>query len=89
MLDPTLASAEPVRHAGATPDNPSRLIDIEELGRFLGCGKTKIYADLANPDSKIPRPVKLGRSTRWVLGEVLDYIGSLVAERDASQKVVQ
>ncbi|HSD17221.1 MAG TPA: hypothetical protein VLC71_08205 [Thermomonas sp.] len=90
MLDsPTTAGAEPAYPSGATPDSPSRLIDIDELGHLLGCGKTKIYADLANPDSGIPRPVKNGRSTRWLLGEALAYISQLVAKRDAAKVGVQ
>lgn len=82
------AGTEPAPHTGAMPDNPNRLIDIAELGHLLGCKKTKVYAELADPESPLPRPVKHGRSTRWVLGEVQGYIADLVAQRDSSQKGV-
>lgn len=86
---PTIHSTEAVQN----PDNPKRLIGIKELSSLLGCRKSKIYADLAShvlsPENPMPRPVKLGRNTRWVLGEVEAYIAGLVAQRDLAKEVGQ
>lgn len=42
------------------------------LSLFDGLGKSKWYEGIA--EGKYPRPVKIGRSSRWVVGEIRDLL---------------
>jgi len=59
------------------------LIPLAEVEAMTGRRKTAIYADLADPDSDFPRPVRIGRSVRWVRPEVTAWIQGRIAARDA------
>lgn len=88
LQSPTFGvGAQPALLSRELLDHPRRLIDIHELCRLLGKQKTYIYGALADPASDLPRPVKVGRSTRWLLGEVLAYVDGLIARRDAAKAV--
>ena len=63
----------------------SRLIAFHELLHLTGVGKTTAYEMFADPASGYPKPIKVGRSNRFLLGEVLDYIQAMVASRDAAK----
>lgn len=80
----------PTTHADdALLAHPKRLIAMPEVERLVGRRKTAIYAELANPNSTFPRPLKWGRSTRWLAGEVIAYIDALAASRDAAKAGAQ
>jgi prophage regulatory protein len=59
------------------PNHPDdRLIDLHEVRRLTGVGKTTIYALIA--DGAFPRPFRLPcRASRWSLQEVLEWKSSL------------
>lgn len=57
-----------------------RLIDLKEVTRLTGLGRTAIYERMAN--STFPRPVKLGTASRWVLSEIEAWIDQKIGERD-------
>lgn len=78
------ASFSPV--SGETLD-AKRLVPQAEVERRVDKRKSWIFAELANPDSDFPRPIKCGRSNSWLLSEVLSWIDARIAERDAGQKV--
>jgi len=69
--------------AGSVPDTPVRLIGVAEFCRMLGRGKTWVYGEWADPQSRLPKPIRLGSSTRVVLSEAEQYVRDLVAARDA------
>ena len=47
-----------------------------------GIGRSSAYALMAA--NQFPRPVKLGRSSRFVSAEIDEWIATRVAERDAA-----
>jgi predicted DNA-binding transcriptional regulator AlpA len=77
-------------HAGDLPES-KRLVPMKELERLIDKRKTWIFAELANPDSDLPRPVRCGGSRRnsWVLGEVLAYIDRCIETRDLASPPVK
>jgi predicted DNA-binding transcriptional regulator AlpA len=52
-----------------------RLINISEMSAILCLSKSSIY-NFIN-EGKLPYPVKIGRSSRWRLSEVIAAIGNL------------
>lgn len=71
---PAISAVERARH-----------ISFAELLHFTGDRKTRAHGLIADPSSTYPKPVKHGRSTRFVLGEVLDYLDGLAAGRASAQ----
>jgi predicted DNA-binding transcriptional regulator AlpA len=59
-----------------------RLVPQAEVERRVDKRKSWIFAELANPDSDFPRPIKCGRSNSWLLSEVLNWIDARILERD-------
>lgn len=57
-----------------------RLIDINEVGQILGLARSRIY-ELSRTHGL--RPVKIGRSSRWLDREVHALLAALVASRGA------
>ena len=57
-----------------------RLIDLGEVCKKTGCGKTSTYEGVRA--KTFPAPVKIGASSRWVEREVDAWIAARVAERD-------
>jgi Predicted transcriptional regulator len=53
-----------------------RLIDIEEVKQMAGIGTTSVY-DKMKTDG-FPKPVKLGRMSRWVESEVQAWIAKKI-----------
>ncbi|WP_340110128.1 helix-turn-helix transcriptional regulator [Pikeienuella sp. HZG-20] len=54
----------------ATPTG--RLVDMSTLNKMLQRSRASIYRDIER--SEFPGPLKLGRSSRWRLSEVMAYI---------------
>ncbi len=53
-----------------------RLIGLSEMSKIVGFGKTKIY-EMIN-EGVLPAPVKINRSSRWVLSEVYTAVQTIV-----------
>ncbi len=60
---------------------PERLIDLRAVQTLTGVSMATIYRWVES--GQFPRPVRLGRSTRWRLGDVLDHLDSLPSAEDA------
>ena len=58
-----------------------RLIHLTEVIRFTGRGRSRIYSEIKA--GRFPRPVHDGASSRWVESEILAWIATRIAERDA------
>jgi predicted DNA-binding transcriptional regulator AlpA len=50
-------------------DSHARITQAQ-FARLLGVGKTKFYKMIAS----LPKPIRYGRSVRWVYHEVLAYL---------------
>lgn len=48
------------------------LLDIDDVKRIYGIGKTSVYAGLAN--GTFPQPVKIGRLNRWRPQDITAHI---------------
>lgn len=60
---------------------PIQLIRLRDVERILGIGKSTVYAQVQA--GKLPRPVKVGASTRWAKHEIEAVALRYLAERDA------
>jgi prophage regulatory protein len=55
-----------------TADTQPLLIKAEELARMMGVSERTLWPLLSA--GKVPTPVRIGRSTRWRLAEVRQWI---------------
>lgn len=53
------------------------------LAAYVAMGRSRIYA-LIN-EGKFPRPLKIGRSSRWLKSEIDMWISEQVAARQSAQ----
>lgn len=60
-----------------------RLIRMSEVLRRNGLGRTATYALIAR--GEFPAPVKSGRASRWVEGEIDEWIRQLMRGRTGGQ----
>jgi predicted DNA-binding transcriptional regulator AlpA len=58
---------------------PPTLISMSTLTVMLQRSRASIYRDIARGD--FPKPLKLGRSSRWPLADVEAYIANLSNDR--------
>ena len=65
---------------GRVSDIAPVLISDLELARLLGCGRTTVWRRVA--DGTLPKPVKFGSLTRFVLSEINAVVESAMAARD-------
>lgn len=49
-----------------------RLVDMSTVAKMLQRSRATIYRDIGR--NEFPSPLKLGRSSRWKLSEVMAYI---------------
>ena len=61
----------------------TRLIPLPEVTRICGLRKSQIY-ELIQAD-RFPRPVKLGRASRWSEVEIGAWVDRQLARRDSSR----
>ena len=50
------------------------LWDLKKVGEVLGMGRSSIYT--AMKSDGLPKPIKLGRSSKWRKSEILNWIDS-------------
>ena len=81
--DPTLrlhtAQAEPLAVADACPPLQPLLIDIASLAVLLSRSVAALERDQAA--DRLPRALKLGRSKRWRLQEVVEWVSAGCPDR--------
>ena len=64
-----------------------RLLTLSVVEHCTGFRKSSLYAFISN--KKIPPPIKIGRSSRWLASEVQDWIYKLAKQNqqiEQSQK---
>lgn len=67
------------KHQQPTPFPPA-LIGLDPLTHYVGFGRSRIYQLLK---AGFPQPLKIGKSSRWVLAEVDSWIAAQAAQRCA------
>jgi prophage regulatory protein len=53
-------------------DVQTRIIRLPKVKELVGLGKTSIYEKIK--DGSFPRPIKLGRASGWLEGDVYEWI---------------
>lgn len=66
------------------PSEEALAITAEELAELLGISKRHLWS--LNAKAKLPRPVRLGRSVRWSLPEVRDWLAAGAPDREAWER---
>ena len=75
-----IVGSDEVAGAVANTTKASPLLSLNRLQEYVGFGRSHLYALISK--GKFPPPVKIGRSSRWPLQEVDDWIHSQIAARD-------
>jgi predicted DNA-binding transcriptional regulator AlpA len=57
-----------------------KLIDLKTLAEHLGIAERSIWRGVSR--GEIPKPVKLGKSSRWFTSEIIEFQERLKASRN-------
>jgi prophage regulatory protein len=57
-------------------DAQAKIIRLPKVKELVGLGKTAIYDKIKEGD--FPKPIKLGRASGWLEGDVQQWIGQQV-----------
>lgn len=60
-------------------DRRLKLIRLSEVSERVGLSRASIYRRIK--EGKFPDPVRAGSTSRWVTGEIDDWIDSIMSER--------
>ncbi|WP_418910269.1 helix-turn-helix transcriptional regulator [Achromobacter spanius] len=60
------------------------LVSVPRAMELSGHHSRSSFYRRIKTDPMFPRPIKLGRSTRFVLEEIVDWVEGKIAERDGS-----
>jgi len=63
---------------------PVIALDIKVLIVVTGLGKTTLYGLMKS--NQFPRPLKIGKSSRWLSSDVNEWLRQLSSVRDANTK---
>ena len=66
--------------------NTEEFISVMEVAKLLGIGKSTVWSK-TKEDPNFPKPVKVGRVTRWRKPEVLEYMESLAVSEKYTKQV--
>ena len=66
---------------GTISGEPALAVDAERLARMLGVSLRHLRR--LDASGKLPRPVKLGRSVRWPVAEIEDWLADGSPDRAA------
>lgn len=62
------------------PASPKKLLRFNDLSDIVGLCRSRIYALIQQ--EQFPRPIKIGKSARWVVAEIDDWIARRMQARD-------
>ncbi len=66
---------------GKSQDDPvGRLLKIEDVCVLLGLSRTTVYRCIKDKSAPFPRPLKIGKCSRWSEGQIIEWKKALVAE---------
>jgi prophage regulatory protein len=63
----------------AHPTTPPCLVDVEAAARMLDISARSIWRFVEQ--GHFPKPLRLGRATRWRLSDLEEFIGELAEKR--------
>ena len=69
-------------HFDALPD--AALLSFQDVSMLTRWKRTKIFCDVRN--GTFPAPLKIGRSSRWQVGTIRQYLQSIGAQAVASEQ---
>ena len=61
------------------PSFPPALFAFEPLSHYVGLGRSRVYQEIAR--GEFPKPIKIGKSSRWVKAEIDAWIAKHCAQR--------
>lgn len=59
-----------------------RLVSVRDAASVYGCSVATVWRRVAS--GNMPRPIKIGGSTRWFESEILEHIEAAKIDRDAA-----
>jgi len=66
---------------------PVKALSLDLVIETTGLGKTTLYGLMKS--NKFPRPLKIGKASRWLTTDVSEWLRQLSAVRDANTKGAQ
>ena len=57
-----------------------RPVDVQRLRDELGCSRATLYRDIAS--GRLPKPTKVGRSSRWRFSDIELYRGGTSSNQE-------
>lgn len=70
-------------HTDKTQSQPDPLLTVREVAAMLAISLPSVFRRVAAGD--LPRPIKLGASSRWPQSEILAVIEAAKAAREAAE----
>ena len=67
------------------PSFPPALLAFEPLSHYVSFGRSRLYQLIAA--GEFPRPIKIGKSSRWVRAEIDTWLSAQIAARPTNQHV--
>lgn len=68
-----------------TGSTPPALLGLSALSHYVGFGRSRVY-QLINA-GEFPKPIKVGKSSRWVRAEIDSWLSAQIAARATKQSV--
>lgn len=63
-------------------NQPDKLLSVKEVAEIFGCSIATIWRRSAV--ALIPKPIKLGNTTRWSRNEIFQFLDDAKSERAAA-----
>jgi len=67
---------------GQIVDPIGRLLRLEDVCKNVGLSKTKIYRSIKNDVLPFPKPIKIGKASRWLEGEIVEWKQAIAAAQN-------
>lgn len=61
-------------------DPVGRLLKIEDVCELLGLSRTTVYRCIKDRAAPFPRPLKIGKCSRWSEGQIIEWKKALIAD---------
>jgi len=74
-----------ITHSSAkaqTTSTPPALLAFEPVSNYVSMGRSRVYALI--DEGKFPKPIKIGRSSRWLKSEIDSWITEQALARSTS-----
>ena len=63
-------------------DPIGRLLKLEDVCANVGLSKTKIYRSIKNEILPFPKPIKIGKASRWLEREIVEWKQAIAASQN-------